>query len=186
MRRRVRRGAGLGGLTVAVAIEGLGELVERDGMLLSEPVHVDALGKAVRIEVDAEESDVSDALVACVGSFLGLAPDVLDEASEAVFAYYEDTVAAGGAGDAVPEVAGAHEVWEHVTWPDEVFVQESDGSWWVSAECECTWEPEHGLLVVLRDGSRITRVGPYDGHLTNSSALGDPAVSDDEVYRRIR
>lgn len=185
MRRRVRRGPGRGGLTVAVAIEGLGELAERDGMLLSEPVRVDALGKAVRFEVDADESDVSEALVACVGSFLELAPDALDKASEAVFAYYEDTVALVEGEGAVTPVAGAHEVWDHVTWPDEVFVQEFDGSWWVSAECECTWEPEHGLLVVFRDGSRITRVGPYDGHLTNSSALGDPAVSDDEVYRRI-
>jgi len=30
-------------------------------------------------------------------------------------------------------------------------------------------EDEHGLQVVLRDGARVTKVGPYDGHLTNDA-----------------
>jgi len=38
---------------------------------------------------------------------------------------------------------------------------------YVSVECECSWEPEHGLQLVFRGGARVTKVGPYDGHLTN-------------------
>jgi hypothetical protein len=72
---------------VSVAIEGLGQLVERDGMLLSEPVRVDALGRAVRFEIELQKSDVPEALVRCIKAFLGLTPAVLDDASEPVFAY---------------------------------------------------------------------------------------------------
>lgn len=41
-----------------------------------------------------------------------------------------------------------------------------------SAECECSWEPEHGLQLVFRGGRTISKVGPFDGHLTNTSAFG--------------
>jgi hypothetical protein len=34
-------------------------------------------------------------------------------------------------------------------------------------------EPEHGLQVVFQNGLRVNKVGPYDGHLTNSDAYGD-------------
>jgi hypothetical protein len=36
---------------------------------------------------------------------------------------------------------------------------------YVSVECECDWEPEHGLQIVFRDGATVTKVGPYDGHV---------------------
>ena len=45
------------------------------------------------------------------------------------------------------------------------------------------WEPEHGLNIVFRDGRTVTRVGPYEGHLTNSSAYGRDDL-DDVVYYR--
>ena len=45
---------------------------------------------------------------------------------------------------------------------------------YVSIECECAWEPEHGLQLVLQEGRRVTKIGPYDGHLTNSDAFARP------------
>ncbi|WP_420847686.1 DUF6985 domain-containing protein [Natronosporangium hydrolyticum] len=54
---------------------------------------------------------------------------------------------------------------------------------YVSIECECAWEPEHGLQIVFRDGAAVTKVGPYDGHLTNSAAYADDTL-DGVVYRR--
>jgi hypothetical protein len=41
---------------------------------------------------------------------------------------------------------------------------------YVSVGCECDWEVEHGLQIVFRDGATVTKVGPFDGHLTNASA----------------
>ena len=54
---------------------------------------------------------------------------------------------------------------------------------YVSVECECDWEPEHGLQIVFRDGRTVTKVGPYNGHLTNNSAYGRQDL-DDVVYQR--
>jgi len=58
-----------------------------------------------------------------------------------------------------------------------------DGRVYVSVEYECDWEPEHGLQIVFRDGRTVTKVGPYNGHLTNNSAYGRPDL-DDVVYHR--
>jgi hypothetical protein len=48
----------------------------------------------------------------------------------------------------------------------------------VSVECECDWEPEHGLQIVVRDGAAVTKVGPFDGHLTNAAAYANDALHD--------
>ena len=49
----------------------------------------------------------------------------------------------------LPEVAGPAEVWEHVTFGRE-------------------WHL----------GRAITKVGPYDGHLTNAAAYARPGLED--------
>ena len=59
-----------------------------------------------------------------------------------------------------------------MSWRDD---GDSEDGIYFSLECNCDWEPEHGLQLILRDGTRITKVGGYDGHLTNADAFGDPA-----------
>ncbi|WP_424556342.1 DUF6985 domain-containing protein [Streptacidiphilus pinicola] len=44
-------------------------------------------------------------------------------------------------------------------------------------ECECAWEPEHGLQIVFRRGCSVSKVGPFDSHLTNVSAFALPTVT---------
>ncbi|MGW1529765.1 DUF6985 domain-containing protein [Streptomyces sp. NPDC002159] len=69
----------------------------------------------------------------------------------------------------------------------EVTVQREDAHGdrqvYVSVECECAWEPEHGLQIVFRRGCSVTKVGPFDSHLTNVSAF-DRADLADVVYHR--
>lgn len=45
-----------------------------------------------------------------------------------------------------------------------------------------SWEPEHGLQLVVEDGLRVCKVGPYDGHVTQALASGDPGLLG-VVYR---
>jgi hypothetical protein len=83
------------------------------------------------------------------------------------------------AGLAVPvRIAGPEEVFDHVRF-GEITVErdgpEGDGPVFVSVECECAWEPEHGLQIVFREGRSVTKVGPYDGDLTTDG---------DAVYAR--
>nr|WP_240742158.1 hypothetical protein [Micromonospora zingiberis] len=56
---------------------------------------------------------------------------------------------------------------------------------YVTAECNCDWEPEHGLQIILRDGRAVTKVGPYDGHLTNAAAFNRDDL-EGVVYHRLR
>lgn len=130
----------------------------------------------------AEEFD------AAIAAFLRLDEGALAEAAESVFEYYLDTKAICGPGDEVVEIARVEDVWRHVRPGMDVIVQREDygddQQVYVSVECECTWEPEHGLQVVLRGGRKVTKVGPYDGHLTNTAAY-DSAELEGIVYRRI-
>jgi len=48
-------------------------------------------------------------------------------------------------------------------------------------ECGCNWEREHGLQIVLREGLSVTKLGPYDGHLTNADSSLESVV-----YRSMR
>lgn len=67
---------------------------------------------------------------------------------------------------------------------EEPFVarEEPGGPWFVALENECGWEPEHGLMIVLKNGCVVTKVSPYDGHLTNRHAFGDERIPADAVY----
>lgn len=77
-------------------------------------------------------------------------------------------------------------VWKHVHFGSEAMVERRDAAVrtvYVSLECNCDWEVEHGLQIVLRHGNRVCKVEPYDGHLTNADAFNDPAL-EGVVYRR--
>jgi hypothetical protein len=84
------------------------------------------------------------------------------------------------------DIPGPDQVWDHVTIGPEVYVRRhhADGRVYLSIECECDWEPEHGLQVVIREGRVVSKVGPYDGHLTNASAFASDELAD-VVYHRI-
>ncbi|HEY7328274.1 MAG TPA: hypothetical protein VH592_11565 [Gemmataceae bacterium] len=47
---------------------------------------------------------------------------------------------------------------------------------YISVECGCEWEQEHGLQLVLRNGLKVNKLGGYDGHLTNSDAFDDESL----------
>lgn len=53
---------------------------------------------------------------------------------------------------------------------------------YISLECNCDWEEEHGLQIVFKNGLNVNKIGPYDGHLTNSDADADDSL-EAVVYR---
>jgi len=93
-----------------------------------------------------------------------------------VFQYYEDTKRYFSSDEWVPlSIAAPMDVWRHVQFGGEAIVSRrshGDRRVYISLECNCDWEQEHGLQLVLRDGREITKVGPYDGQLTNADAYG--------------
>jgi hypothetical protein len=71
-------------------------------------------------------------------------------------------------------------VWNFVT-PREIIVTRrlyNDMDIYVEVDCDCTWEEEHGLALVFRQGKRLTRVSAIDGHLTDADANNMPDEED--------
>jgi hypothetical protein len=73
------------------------------------------------------------------------------------------------------------DVWKHVKFGDEPIVTRrayGDHGVYVSLECNCDWEIEHGLQIVFKNGLKVNKIGPYDGHLTNSDAYARNDLED--------
>ncbi|MEU0884483.1 hypothetical protein ABZ345_38330 [Lentzea sp. NPDC005914] len=153
------------------------------GSVVSAPIPVPMFGNAalpfVVEDYRAYKKDrAKEDFQTAIRTFLELDRSALEEAGPAVFAYYQD--AADDLPD-FPRIAGPGDVWDHVTFDTYEAGVGRDGPGrpvYVSVECECAWQPEHGLQLVFRDGARVTKVGPYDGHLTNASAYGDEDLRD--------
>ncbi|MFD4638694.1 DUF6985 domain-containing protein [Lentzea sp. NPDC058436] len=163
-------------------IPGLGPVTEDDcDGLVSAPIEVPVLGGCpLPFHVDGYQDDpAQEDFHAAVRAFLALDRTALDAAAPAVFDYYRHMGEIfGDELDDFPRIAGPGTVWDHVTFARHQVTVSRDGDGepvYVSVEAECEWEEEHGLQVVFREGARVTKVGPYDGHLTNGT---------DTVYER--
>jgi hypothetical protein len=172
-------------------IPGLGLVtVDADfGDYVSPPLPVPVFGDALCRFVVAgyDDDDAKADFETAVSAFLGLDESALTSASEPVFQYYLDVKAEVGDDEDFVSIARPEDVWSHVRPGGEVSVQREDAHGdrqvYVSVECECAWEPEHGLQIVFRGGCSVSKVGPFDGHLTNVSAF-DRADLADVVYQR--
>ena len=178
-----------------VQIPDLGTVVKDAdlGWYRSAPIPVPVLGGApCLITVDGYDDDpAQEDFHAVIRNFLALDHSALVEAASSIYAYYRDAmddVLADGDDEWHVEISGPEDVLAHVQLGNEpIVVRDSNGDQrvYVSVECECAWEPEHGLQIVFRDGATVTKVGPYDGHLTNSAAHTDDEL-DGVVYHRSR
>lgn len=113
--------------------------------------------------------------------------DVLEQVTGDLWAYYrstaEDYTAQQRSDYGIPELPASTDIWGEVsvTEPPEFTVGRSSyapARCYLSFEGEVSWEPEHGLQLVLEDGWRVCKVGPYDGHVTNGAAFTDLSLLD--------
>ncbi len=172
-------------------VPGLG-VVEKDestDWYFSDPIEIAVLG-GQECEVVLEEYDEDECKVdfhAAIANFLAADPKVLREADEALFGYYKDYEAYWLEEGNAP-ITTAEELWQRVRFGAEPMVSRSaygDNAVYVSVECGCDWEVEHGLQIVFKNGLAITKLGPFDGHLTNASAYADDAL-ESVIYRSRR
>ncbi|HEU4562804.1 MAG TPA: hypothetical protein VFS20_33550 [Longimicrobium sp.] len=171
-------------------IPGLGPVTKDDelGWYYGEPMPVPVLdGEMCRIVIDGYDDDPNpEEFHAAIRNFLSADPRVLEEAEPHIYRYYQDCNAVWEPDDdEYLVIARPSDVWRHIQFGSEPTVTRrpyGDQRVYVSLECECDWEPEHGLQIVFKEGLRVNKVGSYDGHLTNSDAYGDPRL-EDVIYR---
>lgn len=174
---------------MAEHIPGVGALTRDDyDEQITPKLSVPLLGKDVSFIVFDYDERHNDKIATCVNNFRALPPEVLNAATDAAFAYYRDFYQAVEddeyAMEWMPEIADPAQVWNHIRLGDAPMVEAGDAEdspWYVTLECECEWEEEHGLTLVFRDGSEITKVGPSDGLLEWGE--DDRDASGDGLFR---
>lgn len=155
--------------------------------LESELVPVPMLhDKLCRFILDGyEDDDQPEDFHAAANNLLAAGPEVLQAAEQAIYQYYvdrdynvdmdeEDWIV----------IEKPEDVWEFVSLGGEFHLSRrnyGDEKIYASLECNCEWEEEHGLQIVLKEGKFVNKIGQYDGHVTNSDAY-DHAEFEDMVY----
>ena len=137
------------------------------------------------VEVPLVEAPSNPVEAAALQAFLTLTPAERLAASRHVHAYYLDFHSAVGGEDWLDAEMGipatAEAIWNHVR-PKVVFAAHdpysTTGDAYVVVEADCDWEEEHGLMLCFRHGTRLTKCGGFDGHLTNASAYDDDTLAD--------
>lgn len=171
-------------------IPGLGEVSKDDrfGWYYSHPINLQILGgKECRMVLEGYDEEPNKAdYHAAVANFLAAQNSVLKDAEGHIFQYYQDMNSHWLPSDEeFVAIATPSEIWDHIQLGDEPIVCRrgyGDKGIYISLECNCDWEPEHGLQIVFKDGTRVCKIGPYDGHLTNSDAFADAGL-ENVIYR---
>lgn len=160
-------------------IPGFGEFTKDDsfGWYYSKQISVSMFGGIhCRIVLDGyDEDEKKEEYHVAIVNFLGGTSSVLRAADEPLFRYYKDNEEWWLEGGRAPLLTPS-ELWQHVHFGNELMVTRrsyGDECIYVSVECECDWEKEHGLQLVFKNGLMINKLGGYDGHLTNSDAFDD-------------
>ncbi len=156
-------------------------------LLTSPSVAVDSLGgSSGRFVIDSgilsleNERQFADT----VADFTHRDQGALHAASRFAYQYYLDTARLSseqGRDVDIPEVDDEGAIWRHVTFGREFDLhlgRDGDASVYLSVECECEWETEHGLQIVFRSGREVCKLGPFDGHMTNAEAFGRRDLAD--------
>lgn len=160
---------------------------DREGCYVSEPISLAVLnGEKCRILVqDYDEDPPVEDFDEAISNFLQAPYNVLAAAEPYIFRYYLDIKNSIEPEDDFPSIDSPSEIWPFIQLGADAYVSrrsDGDNGIYVWIECNCDWEPEHGLLIVFKNGAVVNKVGPFDGHFTNSDAYADSTL-ENVIYR---
>jgi hypothetical protein len=167
-------------------IPGIGavERYEFDNWLRSQPIEVKVLGNIecrFVVEGYVEDDNKHDFHLA-IENFLALEESVLKQAQDSIFAYYRDVSENSEPDDDwYVEIDRPDRVWQHLKLSTRPMITRryyGDRLVYVSLDCYCQWEQEHGLQIVFKMGEYVNKVGAFDGHLTNADAYADDTLEN--------
>lgn len=173
---------------IEVPLLGELEIDQFDDWLRSKPIVVNVLGgnQFEFILEEYEEDDSKEEYHKAIENFLSIDESVLKQAQNNIYQYYKDIF-----DQLVPDddwyvkITSPEDIWKHIQFGATPMVSRrpyGDQLIYISLECSCDWEREHGLQIVFKQGLYVNKIGPFDGHLTNSDAYADDAL-ENTVYR---
>jgi hypothetical protein len=128
----------------------------------------------IALDTGGPTAPFPDDLIEAANRLLALPPAAKDAVTPHVWANYLRMRTE--VGDDVPDIA-ERDIWRHVAPAYVTFDRRTeDGLVYASIECECAWEAEHGLQLVLQRGVRWVKVSDVNGHLTDGHAYAAPSL----------
>ena len=134
--------------------------------------------------LEAENDPAPADFETALNAFLQLGPVEKAQAGHYVFRLYRQIAEDVGEEELGFTIPSASAVWDFVK-PTGIRVSrrhQGDKLVYVEICAGCRWDVEHGLVVIYRSGSRLSRVSEQDGHLTTSDAFGFPEERDTIIY----
>ncbi|HEX7276579.1 MAG TPA: hypothetical protein VF244_04330 [Acidimicrobiales bacterium] len=153
----------------------MGRLVESDWQTWqTEPLPLPLFaGTVLPIDIVNEggEGPLPDDLAAAARAFLTLPPSILRTPAvlDALVRNYEEA-REFFCPEPLP-ITTAADLWDHVMPIGVTAEWDEEGTPYLVVECNCDWEPEHGLALAFRRGRRLTRLSESDGHVTGRGEL---------------
>lgn len=147
--------------------------------MVTTPVPVPLLsGHHCRFVFLDHDDDARPRMIGAARSFLDAGADAVRDLEPYVYRYCRDVLTSLDESERPIEVPHRAELFGHVRFGEEIVVRarfdgDAEDGVYLSLGCECDWEPEHGLMLVFRDGPIVAKVGPYDGHVTNADAFAN-------------
>ena len=174
-----------------IEIPGLGPVkqdAQFDDWLRREPLRIHVLG-----DVDCElilegyeEDENKEEFHEAIHHFLSLDSSALIAVQDHIFQYYKEVIDYLSPDDEwYVDIKQPDEVWQYVELCREPAVMRrpyGDKKVYISLCCRCDWEQEHGLQIVFKQGLKVNKIGPFDGHLTNSDAYDDESL-ENVIYK---
>ena len=151
------------------------------------------LGKYTFALEGFDEDEQPDEFMKTMRNFLAHGSDAIQGSEGYLWEYYQDTKNRHETTrefDDVPILTESKQVWDHVKFGIGTFVHIRRRAFgnkavYVLIEGSCGWDQTSGLSIVLYQGSKVTRVGGYDGHLSNADAFAMPDL-ENIVYASTR
>lgn len=106
--------------------------------------------------------------IAVFERFLSLPKGHSDLIKPHLWQFYLDARQAWGS-EEIPKIDSPDNVWQHLGFATARPYEWTKEDMYLVIEGGCDWEPEHGLLLSLQNGTRWARVSDYDGHPLDES-----------------
>jgi hypothetical protein len=140
----------------------------------TEPVSLPLFGGRalpIRIPDDGNTGPLDEAVTNAVRRFVSLQAETLYERAvlDVLLANFEENREFFSPSAKQP--ADARELWKLVTPIDVSIMLSRESTPSVVVECECEWEPEHGLQLVFNAGGQLRRISQYDGDLVGRGEI---------------